>query len=210
MIGAIAYLAGLVATAPARLIVEPGAATNIASVGGTLWRGRAVLAGGEVAAWRWAPLRSLTGLGYAANVTVDGAGTTLTGQARLRPGSALLTAVSGQVTGALVSTLWPRLPFRCATTIQVNIKQLALGAGTADGRLLTDAGTCAASNSPALAAATPALLFEMHPSGPASSGRIAPQAHPRVTFATITRAADGTLALAFTPAGAAALPFAPR
>lgn len=204
-IGALAYLAGLVATAPARLIVEPGPATNIASVGGTLWRGRAVLAGGEVASWRWAPLRSLAGFGYAAAFRIDGAGTALAGRVRLRPGATLFESVAGSASGVLAAGLFPRLPFACATTLRLAVVRFGLGgdAGAATGRVEADPASCAARGGAAPAASVPALLVTMT----GATGRIAPRAHPRVTFATLAFA-PGRLTVAFTPEGAAALPFA--
>ncbi|WP_414901095.1 hypothetical protein ACMT1E_14410 [Sphingomonas flavalba] len=204
-IGALAYLAGLVATAPARLIVEPGPATNIASVGGTVWRGRAVLAGGEVARWRWAPLRSLAGFGYAAGFRVDGAGTALTGRVRLRPGATLFESVGGTASATLVAGAFPRLPFACATALRVAVARFGLGgdSGFADGRLETDAAACTARAVAAPPVSAPPLLVTLT----GATGRVAPRAHPRVTFATLGFA-PGRLTIAFTPEGAAALPFA--
>jgi hypothetical protein len=206
-VGILAYVAGLVVTLPARLIVQHGEGTNIADVAGSLWAGEAALTSGEVVAWRWAPLRSLAGLGYAADVRLTSDRTALSGTALLRPGSVTLANVAGTAGGALLNALFPRLPFTCDLAMQVAVRRLTIGSGDqhAEGRILGDSGRCAPVSAPSATTPLPPLVLESVADGQL---RLAKQGQRRVALADVRLGRDDALSIAVTPAGAAAFPFA--
>src|SRR4051812_8108290 len=65
-IGAGIYVLSLIATIPAQLAVP------LADASGTIWHGSAPLGATNRIEWRWAPLRSLARLGFAADFIAEG------------------------------------------------------------------------------------------------------------------------------------------
>lgn len=202
-----AYLAGLVVYLPARLIVAHGEGTNIADVAGTIWHGEAALAGGATLGWRWAPLRSLTGFGFAGDFTVRSDRGELQGKALLGPRSITLADVGGATGASLAAALFPRLPFACDMPLQVDLRRVKLGGGDqhVDGRILGNAGNCALRSAPGATTAVPPLVLE---SAGDRRAQIARQGQRRVPLATFDLGRDGAIGIRITQEGAAAFPFA--
>lgn len=196
-LGLAAYGMALVATMPARIFVPRS--------GGTVWHGEAALAGGNLLEWRWQPLRSLTGLGFAAGFTIDGPETALTGGAVAGVSSLLLETVRGTADASLLGAM--DLPFACALPLAVQIERLAIGGRPGfDGSVRSGAGSCVRKDEVSgLATAVPPLVARA-----VGDGRIAivPRARTAQRLIEIGLDADGTIAVAVTPAGAAMLPFA--
>lgn len=205
-IGAAAYLLTLLATIPAAFVVPRGDA--IAGLGGTVWRGQAALAGGDRLSWRWAPLATLANLGFAADFTVDGAGTALAGRAVLRSKSVRLDDVSGTADARLLGVAAPRIGFTCAMPLRLDLKRIAIGGGNqrVEGTATSDAGTCQPRGG-GTAVPVPPLAFTAAHAGDASTGDITPAAYRRQTLVGFRLSEAGRLSLSVTRAGAATLPF---
>ena len=73
-------------------------------ISGTIWNGEVGIAGGSIARWQFAPLRSLVSLGYAADWRVTGPDTDLGGRALAGFGGMTLDKVSGSATASLRRT----------------------------------------------------------------------------------------------------------
>ncbi|WNO55128.1 type II secretion system protein N [Stakelama saccharophila] len=178
-------------------------------ISGTVWEGEVGVAGGSIVRWNWAPLRSLTSLGFAVDWRATGENTDLGGRALFRPGRMVVDKVSGSADATLLRALAPDLPFTCSMTMQVDLPRVALGGGDqeVEGQVAADPGSCAATGgSPAVP--VPALMFTATPIGNETRMRLTPMAQRRREFVTATLAEDGTLRATMTPAGAGALPFA--
>ena len=203
-LGAAAYVATLLATVPAAFLIPRGGA--IAALGGTIWHGRAALAGGDRLEWRWAPLRTLANLRFAADFTVEGTGTLLAGRALLGSQSVRLDAVSGSVDAALLTAI-ARPGFTCAMPVQLDLERVVLGAGDRmiAGRAVSEAGSCTAGGA---TSAVPPLALSAEHLGPRSAVTLAPGAQRRRTLATMTLEHDGAATLSVTRDGAGLLPFA--
>ena len=201
-IGFVTYLLSLLATTPARLFVPTGG--GIAGVGGTIWHGEAALTGGNRIEWRWAPLRSIAGFGFAADWRVTGAATDLGGRALLRRGAARLEGVSGRVDGSLLAALAPGLPFRCDLIVQADLPLLAIGGAEprVSGTMRSEAGSC---TSESTVAPLPPLVASAAGEGVL---RVTPAGEPARLLAELGPDGTGTTSLRVTPAGAALLPFA--
>lgn len=208
-LGAGAYLLTLLATVPARLIVPAGILAP-GAVSGTIWRGEAALNGGDRLAWRFAPLRTIAGLAYAADLTMTGAQTDLTGRVALRPQSIRLDSVAGRAGGSLLRAAFPDLPFTCDLGVQVDLPHVVIGTGAPDirGDVRSTPGTCtpraggAASPIPALIATTQTLGTN------GTALTITPLTERRRLLARTVFTQDGRVAITIRPAGAALFPFA--
>ena len=204
--GVAAYLAALVWNIPASVALSRPA--GIASLGGTLWRGRAILVDGESLEWRWAPLRSLVSLGFAADWAVSGPGTDLAGRALFGWDDTTIDTVSGSATGSLLAAALPGLPFLCGMPLQVSIDRVRIGGGDAAllGEVRSDAGMCAPKTGGA-ATAVPPLHLNLARLGNGSEILLAPLAQRRRILSQGALDRDGHLKLTVTPEGARALPF---
>ena len=137
LVGVAAYGLALVATLPARIVLP-----SARDATGTVWHGDAAIAGGNVAAWHWSPLKSLARLGFAVDWTIEGPGTELSGEAVWRgPGQHELLAVAGRAGWPLVAAIAPALPFACDVPLRVALDRVA-GDHIA-GTVQVPAGTCA-------------------------------------------------------------------
>lgn len=205
-IGIAAYLVTLIVTFPARFVVSAGPRWAVA---GKVWDGEAVVDGAYRVQWRWAPLRSLANLAFAADVRVTGTGTDLAGSATLGPNSMLLEGLAGTGDAGLLAALGPRLPFACEAPLQINLKRLFVAGTRSDaaGDMRSAAGTCTPLGG-GQAHALPALAIRIMPMpGGATRVDVADIARPRIPLFEGGIAA-GRLRLALTPAGATTLPFA--
>lgn len=202
-----AYCAALLWTIPAALVVPRSIAVSDAS--GTPWRGSAMLADGGTLGWRWAPLRSLLGLGFAADWNVEGPGSMLAGRALLHPHSVVIDETGGDAAGSLLSLALPDLPFACATPLRVALDEVAIGGGdqALRGEIRAGAGACAPRTG-GTATLVPPLVASFGGLGRDSEIMLAPTGARRELLAHGTLARDGRLRLEVTRAGAAMLPFA--
>lgn len=177
-------------------------------VAGTIWSGEVGVAGGSLFRWDWAPLRSLTSLGFAADWRASGENTDLGGQAVLSPGGVRLNEVSGAADGALLGVLLPGLDFTCDVTMQVEFPQLVVGPGRGriEGQATIDPGTCTAEGGGA-PVPTPAMVLTAEPVGAESRIRLAPAGQRRQTLIDAAVNEDGSYRVTLTPDGAALLPF---
>lgn len=206
-LGIASYALAMVATLPASVFL-----TNKpwrSGVAGTLWNGEVGIAGGSKFEWHWAPLRSLTSLGFAADWTASGPETDLGGRLLASPGRVVLDSVSGSADAGLIAALQPDLPFSCALTMQVEMKRIAIGGGSqmAEGTVASDAGSCAASGG-GTPTAVPALILTAEHIGTESRIRVAPMGQRRKTLVDATLSEAGTLDVRMTADGAQQLPFA--
>ena len=204
-VGIAAYLVAIVATIPASVLVKNRAWRT--GVSGTIWNGEAGLAGGSVLSWHFAPLRSLTSLGFAIDWHAAGADTDIGGRALYRPGRTVLDHVAGTADATLLKAVQP-LPFDCAMTLHVDLPRIAIGGGNSEieGNLSTDAGSCARPGTPATPVAP--LILTAQPLGDQTRIRLTPMAQRRRELMRATLTKDGGLSITMTQNGAAALPFA--
>lgn len=202
-----AYLASLAWTIPAEFALP--AYPGVVSTSGTLWRGEAVLANGDRLAWRWAPLRSLVGFGFATDWTATGPETDLAGRALVRPGGLLIDQASGTATGSLLAAALPDLPFLCAMRMRVDLARLKTGGATQPllGEIQTEPGSCTP-KAGGTASFVPALAFSATRAGDGSELLLVPAGQRRRTLADGAIDAKGRVNLRVTPEGAALLPFA--
>ncbi len=205
-LGIAAFALAIVARMPAGVVI-PNAPWR-SGVAGTIWNGEVGVAGGSRLEWHWAPLRSLTSLGFAVDWHATGPDTDLGGQAMLRPGGVALDAVSGSADGTLLEALQPDLPFACDFAMQVELPRLrtAVGDAMADGRVAIDPGTCVTRPGGA-ATATPAMLLEAQATGRETRIRLVPQAQRRQSLIDASLRENGMLGFTLTPDGARVLPF---
>lgn len=205
-IGIVAYAIAMLATMPASVFLKNRPWRT--GVAGTVWAGEVGVAGGSVVRWRFAPLRSLTSLGFAVDWTATGEDTDLGGQALLRPGGVRLDAVSGSADGTLLAALLPGLGFDCDLTMQVELPRLSIGPGhgIVEGQATTDPGACRKMPDGA-PVPTPAMLMTAEHVGTESRIRIVPAGQRRRTLIDAAVGEDGSYRVTLTPDGAALLPF---
>ena len=169
--GLLAYLAGMVALIPARMIVDEN--ENF-KVGGTIWNGEAVFASTMRAEWQFAPLTSLTHMGFAADWRLSGGGTDLAGSLIKRGAAMRFEQVSGQADAHLLSVLAPNLPINCSFVADVRIKVLQLGGGQqgGEGSVRMSPSRCSAKAIPGPVVDVPALSGTVTPSARGTSGSL--------------------------------------
>jgi hypothetical protein len=204
--GIASFAIALVATLPAGLVVGDGDWRT--GVGGTIWNGEVGIAGGSRFAWQFAPLRSLTSLGFAVDWTATGKDTDLGGQAIGWPGGVQVDRVAGSADASLLQALQPNLPFTCDAVMQVDLPRASTvtGSAMADGRIAIDPGSCA-TRPGGVATATPAMLLTAEHIGQETRVRLVPEGQRRRTLLESTLKEDGTLRFTMTGDGAATLPF---
>lgn len=204
--GIAAYVVALVATMPASVVFKNRPWRT--GVEGTIWHGAVGVAGGSTLSWAWAPLRSLTSLGFAADWRMTGGETDLGGRALVKPGGrTVLDTISGAADASLLSALQPSLPFQCELVMQMDLPRIAIGGGAraAEGVATGAPGTCAATGG--VPVPVPALRLSAEHVGQVTRILLTPAAQRRRTLIEATLAEDGTLDVTLTPAGAATLPF---
>lgn len=169
--GLIAYLLGLIAMIPARAIVDE---TDNFRVGGTIWNGEAVLASTLRFDWHFAPIDTLTRLGFSADWQLSGGGTDLAGSLTSRGDVLRFDKVSGQADGTLLSALAPKLPFTCRFAADVAIERIVLGgsAQQALGSFRTSPANCALRDIAAPPVELPAMRADVAPGARGSSGAL--------------------------------------
>ncbi|MFL9842659.1 hypothetical protein ABS767_16935 [Sphingomonas sp. ST-64] len=207
VLGIAAYVLAMIATMPASVVVKNRPWRT--GVAGTVWNGEVGVAGGSKFEWHWAPLRSLTSLGFAADWTATGPDTDMGGRALAGLSSTILDKVSGSSHAALLQALQPNLPFTCDMVMQVEFDRIAIGGSNQgiDGRLTTDAGTCTPKGG-GVPVAVPPLMLTAEKIGATTQIRVTPRAQRRQVLLDATLAENGALTLRMTPDGARVLPFA--
>ncbi|WP_448657681.1 type II secretion system protein N [Sphingomonas sp. CJ99] len=177
-------------------------------IAGTIWNGEVGIAGGSRVEWDWAPLRSLTSLGFAADWRASGTDTDLGGRMLARPGGWALDQVSGAAAYSLFGAAFGALPFQCDLVMRVDLDRLATGSQEmASGRIVTEPGQCWAKGTPGAPVAVPALRITAEKVGDQSLIRVVPQAQQRRTLIDARLSETGRLSITLTPDGAADLPF---
>lgn len=199
-IGVGVYLLTLLATVPARIVAPLPGAT------GTIWHGAAPVDGGNRAEWRWSPLASLTGLGFAAGVTVTGPQTALDARALLRPGRILIENAKGSADFGLLAAI-VRPSFACDMRMRVDLTRVVIGGGRqgADGQIRSEPGSCRQLDG--APAPVPAMAFDIRQTPGMAVINLAPVAARRRPFIVGGLEEKGKLRLIVTAEGAAALPF---
>lgn len=205
-IGIAAYVVALVATIPASAVLSNGAWRS--GVAGTIWNGEVGVAGGSRLEWHWAPLRSITSLGFAVDWRATGANTDLGGRAVLGTSSVAIDSVSGSADGSLLAAIQPNLPFTCDVRMQAEFPRIRVGGSDQQvvGRLNTEAGSCAPKVGGAPSTLEPLALIAEKVGGE-SRIRLVPATQRLRTYMTFVLSEGGTLDMTMTPEGAVALPF---
>ncbi len=205
-IGIAAYAIAMLATMPASVFIKNRPWRT--GVAGTVWSGEVGVAGGSIVRWTFAPLRSLTSLGFAVDWRASGENTDLGGQALLRPGGVRLDNVSGTANGTLLSALLPDVGFACDLTMQAEFPHLSFGPGHSlvEGQATIDPGACRKTPDGA-PVPTPAMILTAEHLGTDSRIRLAPIGQRRRTLIDATVSEDGGYKVMLTPDGAAMLPF---
>lgn len=201
-LGLAVYLFALIVTIPARVLIP------LPDADGTIWHGEALLAGGSRVEWRWAPLRSLVGFGFAADFSVTGVETTLAGSALLRPGRIIFENVGGRADGALLDIL-AGSSFTCSARMQLDIERLAIGGGVrgGQGRIDGEPGVCQAFGGVA-PVSVPALRLDLTQTPGVAMINLAPRGQAGKPYMVGELSKEGQLRLIVTAEGAAAMPFA--
>ena len=206
-LGLVAYLLALLRGLPAAVALP--ASPAVIDTSGTLWDGSAMLADGSKLEWHWAPLRSLIDLGFAADWTVSGSGSDLSGRAVLLHHATLLDETSGRASASLLALVAPNLPFVCDMSMLVTLNHAAIGGGerSLNGEVLTGAGNCARKTGGEVTSIPP-LAARFAPLGHDSSIGLAPAAALRELLIDGLLGREGHLILRVTKPGAHILPFA--
>ena len=208
--GLLVYVLTLIATLPARLLLDRAATPDIwLAASGTVWQGEAALAQGHSVRWAWAPLASLANLAFTTQLEVDGAGTEVTGLASWRPSGLEITNLKGNASATLLSALFPNLPFLCELPMELEFDRIALGGSRpgADGKVRTSSGSCAPRSGSVLSAVpVPPLVGEATISVGGSSGWVAPRGNRSAKLISFTVMPNGGTAFDVSPAGAALFP----
>jgi hypothetical protein len=196
----------MVATLPASAVLTDRPWRS--GVAGTIWNGEVGVVGGSKVEWQWAPLRSLTSLGFAVDWRATRPDTDLGGQALFWPGAVRLDRVSGSADASLLQAVAPDLPFTCDLVMQVELPRLTAGGSDqqAQATILSDAGSCGARPAGA-ASAVPAMILTAEHVGRETRIRLAPQTQRRQTLVDAVLAEDGAYRVTLTHDGAAVLPF---
>lgn len=172
LVGAVAYLTGLIALIPARTVISETADLR---VGGTIWEGDAVYGGMLRIEWSWSPVSSLANLAYTADWRISGNGTDLTGRVIKTQEVYRFSQVRGQADGSLLDLLGRPLPVRCRIVADVALDEVVLGgeAQMARGRIRTSPASCVARGMTTGVLTLPAMRADITPGRRESRGVLA-------------------------------------
>lgn len=208
--GLVVYLIVLIATIPARLLLERADGPPIwLAVSGTVWSGEAALSQGHAVRWQWAPGASIANLGFATHLNVVGADTELEGMAVWHSDGIVITDLEGNASATLVSALAPTLPFVCDFTMQVDIDRLAFGdeAPGAAGEVRGSAGSCAGRGSAVMASTpVPPLIAEGAINVGGSNGWIAVSGNRSEKLVSFAVTPSGDTSITVSPIASALVP----
>ncbi len=194
------YAATLLATLPARLVVMPSG--FVQDVAGTVWEGTAALTGGHALRWYWSPLGSLGSGSVAADWTLDGPDTVLTGVGHWRPGGVSVDQVAGRAGWALVGLAAPALPLTCDSVL--TLRHVGGAADRFAGEVSSTAGHCGPRGT-VPTTPVPRLLGLATDNGRVSRLSLTPWSARNLPLINVTLSRDRTLIIEITPAGAAQL-----
>lgn len=205
-IGIAAYVLGLIATLPASLAFPNRPWRS--GVAGTLWNGEVGIAGGTAVKWHWAPLRSITSLGFAVDWHATGPDTDLGGRALAGWGSVTIDKASGSANARLLDVLGANLPFTCDFTEQVEMEKMVIGGSgqMLQGQVVSDPGTCRPRGAGA-ASAVPAMVLTAQKIGGETRIKVAPARQRMKVLVHAMLPESGPLEISVTPEGATMLPF---
>ncbi len=171
VIGAIAYLIGMIALIPAAAVMDEN---ERLSIGGTIWDGEAVLDSTIRVGWDFSLLSSLAKLAFSAEWHLIGGESDLAGSATQRGQQLQLDDVSGQADGVLLDALFPNLPLSCKFNADINLNYLHLGGegqGGA-GNLRTGPVSCHAKDLAAFPVDLPEMRADLKPIGSGTTGAL--------------------------------------
>lgn len=211
MVAAVACAVALAATLPAQVAARwAGAPAPVSGLGGTLWTGRLQLAAGHALHWRTRPLASLAAAALVAELRLDGPGTALQGEVRLRPGG-LRGGLAGTAGWGLVEAVGPGFPIRCDARATLRLDRIEIGrAGrAAAGRIVATSGRCARTDGSITDVPMPALVADVTTAAAGIALRLAAEADPAVPLAEVLLTADDRLQITVRQAGAALVPGMP-
>lgn len=210
LMGLASYALALIATLPARLLLERADEPEIwLAVSGTVWSGEAALSQGHAVRWRWAPLASIANLSFSTHLEIIGANTALKGVAAWRPSGIVITGLNGNASASLVSALAPTLPFVCDFPMRVNIDRLAFGGSApgAAGEVLGSAGSCGSRHSAFSTSTTvPPLIGQATTNVSGSNGWIAPRGNQTEKLISFAVTPSGQTSITVSPPASALMP----
>lgn len=204
-----AYAGALAVTAPAAVIARAvDLPPAIVGLTGTVWQGQAAVDGGSVVGWSVNAAGSLQSRAIAADWTVTGPDTRLSGEIIGSTGRIEIADVSGVVGWSLISAVVADLPVQCDLTARVGIARAALGPGdvSGSGTATTPPMTCRTENGGDVA--IPALSSVMAP----IEGGVRIEISAREggeRLGSVDLLAKGWMALTLEPAGARLIPGMP-
>lgn len=178
----------------------------VSDVSGRVWNGAATLRGGQALRWRFSLVRSLAHGGFAADWTLDGTETALTGRAVTRPGRLVATDVQGRAGWALVRVFAPGLGMECDLAARVDVSRLAVGGRRteAEGELSSGPATCRTASGEV--SELPPLTALAGRAGDGSEVTLFPTSNPDETLARAQLPAQGMAVFTLTREGAALIP----
>jgi Type II secretion system (T2SS), protein N len=210
-LGACAF--GLVATVPVAMVARiAGVALPVDMVlSGTLWHGRAQIAG-HTATWDLRPTASLTTASLATHLQIAGPGTDVQGDVTLRPGRITVAQLTGPAAWPLLAAALPGLEIRCDAVATLAMNDIAISAATrrARGQINVAAGTCDRVDGTVTGVAVPALLAQIATDTDGITGVVTAVADPATPLARATLTPSDRLQITIHRAGAAMVPGLPN
>lgn len=199
-----AYALGLIAMAPAEIIVAKSSNGERQAVG-TVWAGERAMPGGFGARWAVMPFASIANLSGTLKLTLRGPDTAATTQALVRPGRVLIRDLTGTGSMRLLNAAAPSLPFACSSVMRFDVARLTIkGPPGSAGSIAVSPGDCAPT---AGGAATPLpALNGMVRSDEAASTVVFARADSNVEVMKARVQADGGLTASVEPGGVGLLP----
>jgi hypothetical protein len=138
-----AYALGLIAMAPAEIIVARSSNGERQAVG-TIWAGERAMPGGFGARWAVMPFNSIANLSGALRFGLRGPDTDATAQALVRPGRVLVRDLVGTGSMRLLNAAAPGLPFACSSVMRFDVSRLSIkGSPESVGSIAVSPGDCA-------------------------------------------------------------------
>jgi hypothetical protein len=202
------YALALIVTLPAKVALGWADVADAGQATGTVWNGSVPLGPVTDATWRASPLQSLTHLALAADLSLSGADSSLTGKVAWRPGRLELDDLTGRAGWPLLAALAPKLPFACDLGFDVAMPEVVLAGkrSGAVGNLTSGGGACRIPGSAIAGPPVPALAVTATMDEQGSRASITPLARRLDHLVDATVTADGKLAIQIHPAATALLP----
>lgn len=214
--GASVYSLSLLATAPARVVERyMTMPPQVEALGGTIWNGSVLLAGGHRLAWRLDRQGSIKALAPLFDITLDGPGTRLAAQGEVSPRGTggMLRNVTGRASWPLVAAFAPDAPpLDCDPVAVIDLARVLVGRDRigAEGDVRSPAGSCTQTARPEHAAVpVPALALRATMEGDVSRAMLEAAQDGGTVLAEASIARARTLALTVYPAGARLVPGLP-